>query len=137
MTSTVQLRMQLVALGCSAVWVTIFASASASASSAPARNCSQLVRGRVLGSKHSFQTVVATSPELCCQMCSATKGCAAFNFEPHQRKGCYLQADAHPCQNRNCSKPAAVSGTVQPGGGGDGGGPVKFAPESCHFVSYA
>ena len=47
-------------------------------------------------------------------MCAADEeGCAAFNYEPTERLGCFFQADALPCQGRNCSKPAAISGAIR------------------------
>lgn len=96
-----------------------------------APKCSSIVQGRVIGSTRAFHNTAAASATACCQLCSADKRCAAFNYELDSNQ-CYFQADAMPCEpdtavalqrHRNCSKPSAISGVrgAAPSGGGDQG----------------
>jgi hypothetical protein len=83
----------------------------------PPCNCSSSAsfsRGRELGSRHGYHSVRAGSAAECCRLCAADdEGCAAFNFEPAERVGCFFQADALLCAGRNCTKPAVISGVVR------------------------
>ena len=79
-------------------------------------NCSsaRFLYGSVLGSRHAYRRVYAASAVSCCQMCAAdVEHCVAFNYEPDDGLGCFFQADALPCEARNCTKPAAISSAIQ------------------------